>query len=112
MKDIIMSNIKVNKQEWDSLSQETQKTITETLRSSGSLRDNSQIIGDENTPATNGEVNNETLQEPLTGACETACNVAKIAANKACSLLPWPASTICKTTANAAYNVCIDYCKI
>ncbi len=105
--------LRVNKQQWTSLSIQDRQMIISTLIESGLVKENDEIIGDEEIPThTNEPVPTSSFAVPLVkdGACEASCTIAYEAACVACGVLTGLAAPVCYGVASAAYGACLKEC--
>jgi hypothetical protein len=100
-------DIKVNKQEWLSLSDEDRKRIEEILKEAGSIDSGDKIVGDPGV--TSFTESNLTARD---GPCQAACTAVYNQASRLCSALPYPpARAVCYAAAMTAYAVCLRNCR-
>ncbi|MES3084511.1 hypothetical protein [Sphingomonas faeni] len=88
--------ITVKSVDWNGISSDEQQKIRD-------------IIG-KNFDGQTVEVGETPLEANNGNACTTACSIAQQAAQAACSLLPWPASTVCNFAAEKAGDFCRSQC--
>lgn len=101
-----MSDIAVNKEQWDGLTAEQRAEIEKGLRDIGALSADMRIVGDSG-------VQNFTLQNmPMAdGPCQAACTATYGQATRFCSMLPHPgARAACYAAAMGIYAVCLRNC--
>jgi hypothetical protein len=102
-----MSNIKINKKEWEQVSEGDKETILKILRES-LLEDDDVILPDANAPQTAQSI-------PIPGKerlCKIGCGVAEAAAIAACSTISGGVGTaVCIALAEAAALQCREACE-
>ncbi|MDB5271462.1 MAG: hypothetical protein JWP58_4502 [Hymenobacter sp.] len=104
-----MATIKVPAEGWNQLEAPQQEQIREALRSSNLLHEGDDIAADTGLKMADRS-QKLAAGNSANNACTTACDIAQAAAEKACSLLPWPASTVCSYAAEAAGDACRSIC--
>lgn len=104
-----MADIKINQQQWDTLSEEDQKTITKGLRAIGALRIGDHIVGDPNIPPFDPKTHLQPM-DILKDLCKVACDVAAKNAEAWCYANAGPALPVCLAAAEAARQLCRDRC--
>ncbi|WP_406609467.1 hypothetical protein [Agarivorans sp. JK6] len=80
-----MSDIKVNKGQWDSISTDEQNRITDALVDSGALKKGDKIIGSDSVPVFDENTPMELSWNPLKDLCKAACDVAAATALAWCT---------------------------
>lgn len=106
-----MTDILVNKGQWDSLSKEDQDKIAKGLLDSGAIRDIDQIIGDASIPPIDENTQLQPLWNPLKDLCKAACDVAAGAALAWCTAnTAGVGLAVCIAAAEAARNECKNRC--
>ncbi len=106
-----MADIKVNKEQWESVAPEEQTKITEGLRSTGIIRDEDFIVGDESVVEFDKDTEFAPLSNPIKELCKAGCDIA------AGSAIAWcTANTVgvglaaCLAAAEVARNECKKRC--
>ncbi len=107
-----MADIKINKQQWDALSQEDQKAISEGLRSCGSLKIGDRIIGDSSIEPIDENTHFGVLDwNPIKDACKALCDGAAASAAAWCTVnTGGPGLAVCLAAAAAARQECRKRC--
>ncbi len=106
-----MTDIKVNKYQWDSVSEADKEKITSGLRASGALGATDRIVGDPGVPEFTAETLLEPQWNPLKDLCKAACDTAAAAAVAWCTAnTAGVATAACIAAAEAARQVCRDRC--
>ncbi|MGE4407057.1 hypothetical protein [Pseudomonas sp.] len=75
-----MTDILVNKSQWDALSDEEQQKITNGLIGTGAMRNIDRIVGDDSVPPMDENTELEPLWNPIKDVCQGLCDAAAIAA--------------------------------
>jgi len=105
-----MAKFKINDKQWNALSKEDQKKVTQLLKRVGSLQEGDQIVGDAAAPELPaGDAWPDWPKIPDFG-CQFKCEVAGRAAQAACALLTGPAMGICMAAAELALDECKRRC--
>jgi hypothetical protein len=107
-----MAHIRLNEEQWNSLSDDQQSEIIQIMRDTGLLRDRDEIIPDPDAPSVSmlrlPEVSAGRIKEVL---CKTACTAAEAAAITACAHLIEPlAVAACIAAAHALGEECRRRC--
>ena len=106
-----MADIKVNKQQWDSLSEEDQRAITEGLRSTGGLSIGDQIVGDPNVKPFDENTQLQPMWNPIKDLCKSACDIAAGSAVAWCTAnTAGVGLAACLAAAEAARQECRNRC--
>lgn len=106
-----MADIKINKQQWDALSQEDQKAITDGLRSTGGLKIGDRIVGDPNVPPFDENTQFAPMWNPIKDLCKAACDLAAGTAAAWCTANTAGAGlVVCLAAAEAARQECHNRC--
>jgi hypothetical protein len=106
-----MADIKINKQQWDALSQEDQNAITQGLRSTGGLKSGDRIVGDPKVPPFGKNTQLAPLWNPIQDLCKAACDVAAGTAGAWCTANTAGAGlVVCLAAAEAARQECHNRC--
>jgi hypothetical protein len=71
-----MADIKVNADQWDAISKDEQKKITEGLRSVGSIKAEDNFVADQGAPAFDADQGISILWDPLKDAKNILCDAA------------------------------------
>jgi hypothetical protein len=106
-----MADIKVNKAQWDSVTDDDKKKIIDGLRTTGALKDGDKITGDANTAAFTKDTNLHPLWNPLKDVCKAACDSAAVAAVAWCTANTAGVGLVaCLAAAEAARQECHRKC--
>ncbi len=106
-----MADIKVNKQQWDALSQEEQEAIIDGLRSTGGLKIGDRVVGDPNEPPFDENTQLEPLWNPIKDVCKALCDSAAAAAFAWCSANTAGVGLVaCLAVAESARQECRKRC--
>lgn len=106
-----MADLKINKQQWDALSSEDQKAITDGLRSTGGLKIGDRIVGDPNVPLFDENTKLEPLWNPIQDLCKAACDAAAVSAVAWCTAnTAGIGLAACLAAAEAARQECRNRC--
>ncbi|MDQ8698871.1 hypothetical protein [Hyphomicrobium sp. LHD-15] len=106
-----MTDIKVNKHQWDNVSEAEKEKIVSGLRATGALRATDRIIGDPGVPEFTAETLLEPQWNPLKDLCKAACDTVAAAAVAWCTANTGGAATaVCIAAAEAARQACRDRC--
>ncbi|MEI2781259.1 MAG: hypothetical protein V9H25_08325 [Candidatus Competibacter sp.] len=80
-----MADILVNKQQWDSLSEEEQNKIVKGLSGTGAIKIGDRVIGDPNVPPFDENTQLEPMWNPIKDLCKAACDAAAAAGAAWCT---------------------------
>lgn len=106
-----MTDILVNKDQWDSLSSDEQDKISKGLIETGAIRDIDRIVGDASVPPIDESTQLDPLWNPLKDACKVVCDVAAGAALAWCTANTGGlAFAVCVAAAEAGRKACKDRC--
>jgi hypothetical protein len=108
----VMADIKVNKQQWDALSEQEQNAITDGLRSKGSLRDDDRIVGDPDVAAFDEKSQLGPMWwNPIGDICRAGCDTVAAGAAAWCTANTAGAGLlVCLAAAEAARQECRSHC--
>jgi TRAP-type mannitol/chloroaromatic compound transport system substrate-binding protein len=106
-----MTDILVNKGQWDALPKEEQDKIIKGLRETGAIYDTDEIVGDDSVSPIDENTQLQPMWNPLKDACRALCDVAAAAA------LGWCAThtagtglAVCVAIAEKARTRCKNNC--
>ena len=106
-----MTDILVNKQQWDAVSADDQEAIVKGLRSTGALKIGDRIVPDPSAPPFDENTQLSPLWNPIADLCKAACDVAAGAAVAWCTVnTAGVALAVCLAAAEAARNECRRRC--
>ena len=106
-----MANILVNKQQWDSLSEEEQNKIVKGLSSTGAIKIDDQIVGDPNTPPFDENTQFKPMWNPIQDLCKTACDTVAAAGVAWCiANTSGPVLAACLAATEAIRRECRNHC--
>jgi len=106
-----MADIKVNMQQWNSVSIADQEIIIKGLRESGALKIGDNIVADPAVQPFDENAHFVLKWNPFEDLCKMACDTAAAAAFTWCSANTAGAATVvCMAAAEAARNACRDNC--
>lgn len=104
-----MPDIRVNGEQWKSLSEQQQAQITKIMKDTGLLQEDEFIEPDSGVSPVN--VSAFPFPSPGKKVCQIACDVAQTAAIAACSTVSGSVATaICIVAAQIAGDECRDRC--
>lgn len=106
-----MANVKVNQQQWNSISVTDQEAIINGLRKTGALKVEDSIVGDPTVPLHDEHTHLELKWNPLNDLCKIACDTAAGAGFAWCAAnTAGIATAACMAAAEAARNECRNHC--
>jgi hypothetical protein len=105
-----MSDIKVNQDQWNQLSDDAKKQIGELINTSFKPKERISVIPDAQTPPAEGE--SDSPRETIGSVCVKVCLEREIAAIAACKshFKPGKERAMCISAADAAYESCVVNC--
>jgi hypothetical protein len=105
-----MPDIRVNGEQWRSLSEQQQAQITKIMKDTGLLQEDEFIEPDPGASPVN--ISAFPIPNPGKKICQISCDVAQTAAVAACSTIPGGAIAIalCVAAAQIAGDECRDRC--
>ena len=106
-----MADILVNKQQWDSLSQDEQSEIVKGLRTTGAVKIGDRIVGDPNVKPFDENTQLEPMWNPLKSICKAACDATAAAGVAWCTAnTAGIGLAVCLAAAEAARQECRRRC--
>lgn len=106
-----MANIAVNKEQFDSISNEEKEKIKKGLVDIGSLREEDEIVGDSSVATFDENTQLEPLFNPIKDICKAACDVAAASAGAWCTANTAGAGlAVCLAAAESARRECRNRC--
>lgn len=106
-----MTNVTVNKQQWDSLDESERQKITKGLRESGAILESDSIIGSDAIAPFDAQTQLEPMWNPLQDLCKAACDVAAGTALAWCTAnTAGVGLAVCAAAAEAARQECKNRC--
>jgi hypothetical protein len=106
-----VTDILVNKNQWDSLSEDEQNEIVRGLRGTGAIKIGDKIVGDPNVPPFDENTPLEPMWNPIKDICKAACDTTAAAAAAWCSAnTAGVALAACLAAAEAARRECRKRC--
>lgn len=106
-----MADVKINAQQWNSVSKEEQQRIENALRETGALKAGDRIVGAEDVPPFTADTELAPMWNPIKDVCKVACDSAAAAAVAWCTAnTAGVGLAACVAAAEAARQVCRDRC--
>ncbi|ABM03214.1 hypothetical protein Ping_1396 [Psychromonas ingrahamii 37] len=106
-----MTDIKVNKEQWDAVSADEQQRITEGLIGTGVMQEGDRIIGSDSEPKFDKNTLMEKGWNPLKDICKAGCDVAAGAALGWCTANTVGVGLVaCIAAAEVARRECKKHC--
>ena len=106
-----MTEIKVNAEQWDQLSEEEKSQIGDILNESNLLQYEYRIVGDADTPAFDSNAPTPGIPAKPKSNCAVACEASANLARAACaSLLSPPANIVCLAVVEGGLMLCMKGC--
>lgn len=106
-----MTDILVNKQQWDTLSTDEQDKIVEGLHSTGAIKSGDRIIGDPTAPPFEEDTQFGPMWNPIKDICKAGCDTIAAAAIAWCiANTAGVALAVCLAAAEAARQECYRHC--
>ena len=109
-----MAEIRINADQWNSVSGEEQRRIVDELREVGCLGADDQIIPDPDvqpiTADSTMEFSNPEKANKDAANCRAACDGVASVGMRACAAKPFPANLLCMAIVYATKKLCYELC--
>jgi hypothetical protein len=107
-----MSEIKVNRAQWDAVAAGDQRKIVEGLKTAGALKPADVVIADSGVPAFTRDTVMQPMWNPIKDLCKAGCDVAAAAAFAWCTAnTAGVGLAACMAVANGAREACHRACE-